>query len=210
MKRIPIPSGAAEQRGFTIIELMITLTLVAILAAVAVPSMRTYVLNNRVTSTAQALLRSIQTARSEATKLQGNVVICTSANPTDNDAKCATSGISGWIVFRDMDDDWDRASSEDLIEVHTFDASKLGLLANESQRINFARTGFVEPDTGTLKRSSAMVICDYRGNTDSNGGTSGTTSVARGINITATGRASVTNDRTKITSLLGSATCPTA
>ena len=219
MKQAALPIAANRQRGFTMIEMVIVMTMVAVLAAIAVPNMRKYVLNGRITSTTQELYRSIQTARSEALKRQNNVVMCASANPTAGDsAVCATSGITGWIVFEDADNNWDHATdgTEELLEAHTYDTSKLSIVADSTAEISYAATGFINSSGGT--NTKAIVICDSRGNVDSNGGNTETNSVARGIYIAPTGRARITSvrdstsDSYDIADLLGSgyinSSCP--
>lgn len=89
----------AGVRGFTMIELMITISIVAILAAMAVPSVDGILLSSRLTSSANSFLASALLARSEAIKRNTVVRLCRSANRTS----CATSGSweQGWIVFKD-------------------------------------------------------------------------------------------------------------
>src|SRR5580698_6945580 len=96
-------TGAAKGRaraasaGFTMIELMVTVTLVVILGAIAIPSF-TYVTNaNRVASQINGLLGDIQYARAEAIKEGLSVGICAS---TDG-ATCSNNATwtYGWIVF---------------------------------------------------------------------------------------------------------------
>lgn len=194
MKKAKYITTNRRERGFTMIELMITITLVAVLASIAVPSMRTYVLNNRLNSVSQEFLRTLQTARSEATKRQLNVVVCTSGNPEGVVPLCAGTPI-GWIMFEDRDSNWVRTSTETLLETHTFDSSKMHMLADGSKRVAYLATGFASPAGATAliqTPSTAIVMCDYRGNVDANGGTDATNSVARGIIIAPTGRVRIT------------------
>lgn len=201
MKKGKYISANRRQRGFTMMELVITITLVSITAALAVPSMRTYVLNSRMTGASQEVLRSLQTARSEATKRQRNVVVCASANPTAGTAAaCTTSVPSGWIMFEDTDNGVDHDTTEELIDIHTVDSSKVSLVGDGA--VSYAASGFANPGGAT-----AIVICDSRGNVDSNGlgvGDSGVQaqSVARGIDIAGTGRARITRDLVEIDGLL--------
>lgn len=55
-----------SNQGFTLVELMITLSVAAILMALAVPNFTTTIKNNRLTTQANELISSINYARSEA------------------------------------------------------------------------------------------------------------------------------------------------
>jgi len=82
-------------RGFTLVELMFTITIMAILLAVAAPSLINAVLGNRLNSSANNLIASAILARSEAIKRNKQVAMCVSSNG----ATCATGGWEqGWIV----------------------------------------------------------------------------------------------------------------
>jgi type IV fimbrial biogenesis protein FimT len=80
------------ERGFTLIELMVTLALVAILMAVAVPSFTTFQRNAELTSFSNSLLSGINAARGEAMKRGRNAMVV----PTDGNWN------KGWTVFVDV------------------------------------------------------------------------------------------------------------
>jgi len=93
------------QRAFTIIELMITVAIAAILITVAVPAMQDMVRNNRLVTQTNLLVSHIQLARSEAIKRSAPAVLCRSANPRAASPSCGgTPNIwtSGWLVFADV------------------------------------------------------------------------------------------------------------
>jgi len=60
----------SRRAGFTLIELMVTLSVAAILMAIAIPNIRNFLSNNRLSSGVNDLLHSIQVARTEAIKRQ--------------------------------------------------------------------------------------------------------------------------------------------
>jgi type IV fimbrial biogenesis protein FimT len=95
------PIHPARTRGFSLIELMMTIAVAVILMMIAIPSFQ-YVTNaNRVSSEINGLLGDLQFARAEAIKEGQTVTVCIMANSTT----CAGAGASdwqvGWIVFSD-------------------------------------------------------------------------------------------------------------
>ncbi len=85
----------AKQRGVTLIELMVALTIFALLLGIAVPSFRGFVAANRLSSTAQDFLASLQLARSEAMKRGAQISLSHSATPGSGNWG------SGWTMFVD-------------------------------------------------------------------------------------------------------------
>jgi type IV fimbrial biogenesis protein FimT len=63
--------------GFTLVELMVTVAVFAILASIAIPSFQTTIQRNRLSTTANELLAAVQASRSEALRLNQTVRFCT-------------------------------------------------------------------------------------------------------------------------------------
>lgn len=78
-----------HQHGFTLVELMITIVIFGILLTVAVPSFTSYILNQRVKTSAFELTAALSYARSEAIKLNTDVQL------SEDD-----SGWGGWTMVR--------------------------------------------------------------------------------------------------------------
>lgn len=76
--------SAGEYRGFTLVELMVTLGVAAILAMIAVPSFRNLMLANRLNTSANALVDAINLARMDAIKLNATTQFCGNSTTTNN------------------------------------------------------------------------------------------------------------------------------
>src|SRR5580693_8818391 len=88
--------------GFTLVEVVITMAVAAILLSIAVPSFRYVTNSNRIAGELNGLLGDLQFARAEAIKEGRTVTVCVSVDG----ATCANSTTwqSGWIVFSDPTD----------------------------------------------------------------------------------------------------------
>lgn len=102
---------ALAQSGFTLIELMVTVAVAAILMAIAAPSFTSLINSNRLASAANEFVGTLQTARSEAVRLNTRAIVCRS---TDG-VSCATGGAwSAWIVLVDATRD---GTADDVMRV---------------------------------------------------------------------------------------------
>lgn len=87
-----------KTRGFTLVELMVTLAVLAILTMVAVPSFRDTIRRNRVGTASNALLADFNYARAEAINRGQLVSLC----PSSDGSSCTANGTaweSGWLVY---------------------------------------------------------------------------------------------------------------
>jgi type IV fimbrial biogenesis protein FimT len=86
-------------RGYTLMEVIITMSIVAILMTIGIPSFR-YITNaNRIAGEINGLLGDMQFARAEAIKEGQNVSVCVSANGTSCSGPTINTWQNGWIVF---------------------------------------------------------------------------------------------------------------
>lgn len=95
---------ASEQTGFSLIELIIVVTIVAILTTLSLPSINAFTANARARAVTGELIAAIQLSRGEAAKRGQIVTVCAvlPENPaqcTDPDTKISWQ--TGWLVFVD-------------------------------------------------------------------------------------------------------------
>lgn len=96
----PAPDRGGRAAGFTLVELAVTLMIAAVLFALAVPSFRTMVITNRLTTAANEVVDAINIARVEAIKRNGNVQLCSNTTALNTNGslgtKCGTDGGAVW------------------------------------------------------------------------------------------------------------------
>lgn len=197
----------AKQRGFTLLEMMVAIGLLAALLSFGLPNFRDFVRNARMAAAANDLLADMNLARSEAIKRRVPVTLCKLNADGDDCDDDDDTPFRRWIVYVD---DADAAVDESADGDGVVDAGEAilrtsGIAAEIDDAVatgrlsTFISSGFILPNVDNLQQ---VVFCDSRGNTVTSGGDS----AARAITITATGRAVLTRNITTIEDTLGG--CP--
>lgn len=124
--------------GFTAVELMVTLAILAILSAIAMPSFRTLFERWRVLQATESLKSSLMLARSEAIKRGDKVVIQKIANNTDGctTATNKTDWDCGWIICNDSNNSGTCTQTDPVLQI-----------ANAPRDVQITRSG----GAGTIK-----------------------------------------------------------
>lgn len=199
-------------RGFTTIELLVTLAVAAVLLGIGAPSFRDFVRNGRLTGNANDFLVTVVQARNEAVRRQAVVSVCPTTTPdTPATATCTNSASQGWIAFVDTNSNCVRDGGEvaDLQNVVSNSAKHSEVTSTKNGTcISFAPTGFRRVVAGQPTTLRTM-YCDTRGNAKAY--PTADISVARGVEVLPTGRASVSRLYSELGTWGGGAapvTCP--
>ena len=105
-----------HHRGITLVETMMTVSIMALLLALAMPSYKSSIDSNRRTTYANQLVEDLNLARSEAIKRNTIVTVC----PSTDGSTCTggRSWIGGWLVFVDKDSSRTVNNGEAVLRVH--------------------------------------------------------------------------------------------
>jgi len=150
----PSSKGPGTVAGFTMIELMVVLVVLAVLLSVGAPAFTDFIRSNRLVAEANSLRASLSTARSEALAQRAFVTVC----PSTDGATCASSNEwnTGFISFVDFDGVGDFDGGDDrLVTVEAVERDQLTIrLDNGLERVRFDAQGTALGFSGTF------TICD--------------------------------------------------
>ena len=154
----------SDPRGFTLIELMVTISIAAILLAIGVPSFQAIIENNRLATQSNELITAVSLARSEAIKRGADITM------TPNGG----GYVNGWCVHTG-------ASCTAATEIRQFPAMRgMSVAAGNNTVVTFNGRGQKSVPNGEVLVQIQPDSC-----------TVGTVDRARTISIVNTGRASV-------------------
>lgn len=88
-------------RGFTLLELLVTMAVAGILLSVGVPSFSDAIKESRLSTQYNAMVGSLYLARSEAVKGIADVTVCPRSAPATNQCGTKDDWNNGWLVFMD-------------------------------------------------------------------------------------------------------------
>lgn len=133
--------------GYTLMEMLIVMSIIAVLTAIAIPSFKYVTDSGRISGELNGLVGDLQYARNEAGKEGQTITVCPSVSPY---VQCATSVTwnTGWIVFADINNDQKVDGNDNILRKQTaFTGGDTLTADNALQSITFNREGFAK--TGT-------------------------------------------------------------
>jgi type IV fimbrial biogenesis protein FimT len=148
-----MPQEAKGMRGFTLVELMMALAIVAVLATVALPAFGNLLGRTRQQVAMADLQASLNQARSSAVSRGMHVIAC----PSIDQLNClhTTQWHHGWLLFADLDHDGRRSDDEPVIGTSQPRQEGIGILGTTGRpRIDYQSDGSAGGTNITL------TVCD--------------------------------------------------
>lgn len=142
-----------KQTGLTMVEILITLSITAVMASVSLPPLTNFVESSQANSEAANLFTSLLLARSDSATRNSMVTLCKIDQTAPTSCDNTESWQSGWISFEDIDADGVRDVGEEIINTST------GMLANASvTTVNYTNVISFLP-SGGITTNGSINIC---------------------------------------------------
>lgn len=178
----------SHDQGFTLVEMMITVAVLAILVSLGAPFMGEFVKNSRLVTQTNDLIASFHLARTEAIKRGARVTLCKSSNGATCDATADGRWGIGWITFVDPANVGTLDLGEVLIDTRAATPLNVAIAPQAppldptvQNYVSYTAQGIVRDAAGTAQ-TGTFRICDDRG-----------LSKGRGVVLSPTGRVERTN-----------------
>lgn len=145
-----------HQTGLTLIELLMTLAIAAVLLSLSLPTFAHFTARNSVAASHNLMMTGFAAAREAAIVHRAPAVLC----PGDATTGCRKDGIwdGGWILFLDRNTDGSLGGSDTLLRTETGFAGDVAIRSSRHRsRVTFKPNGMAEGSNLTVK------LCDTRG-----------------------------------------------
>jgi type IV fimbrial biogenesis protein FimT len=155
-------SAQARQGGFTLVELMLVVAIVALLAGLAAPAFSTLVERQRIRTETTRLQLSFFQARSEAIKRSRRVIMCPLLEPAPEtgvggfEPECGGIYESGWMLFVDLDNDRLKGADEPLLKL---EPAPIGVSITNRKGTRKANERMVFRPDGSARRALTLLVC---------------------------------------------------
>ncbi len=156
-----------NNQGFSLIELLVVMALMAIVLAVGIPGFQSITRTSNTATISNEFLKALAMARNEAIKRGYPVYICSTADPTAASPVCSDAGSTnwedGWLMMLDEDNDGDFTDqAENPLLVHEAIRSDYSLNGEPviKNLVGFQATGFATQAGNIVLCNSHVVTFD--------------------------------------------------
>ena len=156
MARMPTASPT-RHAGVTLVEMIVSILVLSILAAIATPAMGNLLEQQRAVTATNALITQLATARMTAISRRTIAVFCPSVDGRRCDAGSDWSG--GWLLFLDRDGNHQPDRPEDIVSTDNTPLSRHLQLNSSAGRTQVR----YRPDGGSAGSNLTVSICNRKG-----------------------------------------------
>lgn len=151
---IPNTMNTQYTQGFTLVELIATLAVTAVVLTLGIPSFRDIILSNTITAKANGFIADLTLTRSESIKRGSQVTMCQSTNQSS----CTETGEweKGWIIFSDADEDGVVGDGPVIKSVSAFSGT-LTVRGNST-----VENSISYKSSGKSSEAGSFIFCDER------------------------------------------------
>lgn len=141
-----------KQSAFTLVELMVTIAILAIIATLAAPNLSQMLRNTKVNTSSGDILSFLQQSRTEALRLGKTVTVCGSSDGSSCLSANKRNWSTGLIAMH--------SGSTTPIQKLTFDSSQLSIMAPETISFNSVGSTTAEHEiTVTISGANTYYVC---------------------------------------------------
>ncbi len=142
-----VTNSSFKQSGATVLEMLISVTIISILLSLVTPATQHIITTNRVVTDINSLSTITQRGQFAAVNEQMTVTLC----PTQNYSTCTSTWSNAKMLFSDANENGQRDSNEALIA--TSDA------INSSNTISGVSNPVIFSASGTINQNTVIVVC---------------------------------------------------
>lgn len=136
-----------KNKGFSLVELLVTVAIASIFLALAIPSFHTIRQNNQAVTISNYLSGGLSYARSEAIKRGTTVSLCGAADNAQTSCGASNDWSNGWIVFSDLDGDGVIDIGDEILKASPIPSLGATITA-PGDFVTFSPNGFVASGSG--------------------------------------------------------------
>ena len=133
--------------GFTLVELMVTVAVAALVIALGAPSFLRAIARHAIQAQAEELQDAVRIGRNEAMKRSGPVILCRTEVASPGHCASGSGNWQTWILFADVTRAGAFAAGDPILRDHS-EASNRMTITSETSSVRFESTGIAHSDTG--------------------------------------------------------------
>jgi type IV fimbrial biogenesis protein FimT len=175
-----------RQRGFSLLELMVVISVAGVVLSVGVPSFREFHRTGTMAAATNDLVSGVLLARVEAVKRHTPVTLCATADAAAAAPICSPGSSGAFVVFVDENGDAVLDTGEAVLLRRPAPGGAIRVYWDSSY-LTYGSSGFLRrAAASSADPATRVLLCDDRGNRSAPGG-----SAARLVVIEAAGRGSL-------------------